>query len=327
MTVDGGDWSDGSGVPADQNQDEVWSKLTTINNNNNGIPESPISNAFDGNKTTYCVSAPGGDTTGNLAKFRLTYSFNGVTSVKIATQATTHSEIIRFSDGSQQEITPAPGDQFVTVAAPPASFDWIELEMQSDNVSARLGAIEINGKVLVDATGQTKVTGPLCQGTGDYVSHTANTLELTNAGGRWCVDEQSIGLNAESDDTYTEAAPGWDSTTFQSGNGLDSSIKFDGESCVLREVKWTIEESSGDQSGPWENTTEYTDFVSVEINQEVPPLNQEVTLTPGKFHRVKVQYTADSGADPVESDWNYFKASENEKPQGVRMSGLRFDKP
>ena len=137
--------------------------------------------------------------------------------------------------------------------------------------------------------------------------------------------EDGAGL-AEGDDTYTDAAPGWDSTTFQSANGLDKSIKFDGESCVLREVKWTIEESSGDKDGPWENTTEYTDFVSVEINQEVPPLNQEVTLTPGKFHRVKVQYTADSGADPVESDWNYFKASEDEKPQGVRMSGLRFDK-
>ena len=29
MTVDGGNWSDGSGVPADQNQDEVWSSYGT----------------------------------------------------------------------------------------------------------------------------------------------------------------------------------------------------------------------------------------------------------------------------------------------------------
>ena len=75
------------------------------------------------------------------------------------------------------------------------------------------------------ANGET-VTGPVCQGTGEYVSHTANTLELTNAGGRWVV---SPDVAAESDDTYTDAAPGWDSTTFQSGNGPDSSIEFDGE--------------------------------------------------------------------------------------------------
>ena len=107
-------------------------------------------------------------------------------------------------------------------------------------------------------------------------------------------------------------------------------------SCNLIAVKWTIEESAGDKDGDWpdvgdsdydEKHKEYTDilFPAVEVNQQVPKLDQEVTLTPGKFHRVKVQYTADSGADPVESDWNYFKASEDEKPQGVQMSGLRFD--
>ena len=88
-------------------------------------------------------------------------------------------------------------------------------------IGAFIVAMDLDGSRLVDPEGQTQVTGLTYQGTGDYVSHTANTLELTNAGGRWCVDEQSIGLKAESDDTYTDAAPGWDSTTFQSGNGPD----------------------------------------------------------------------------------------------------------
>ena len=83
-----------------------------------------------------------------------------------------------------------------------------------------------NNKLIVDggswSDGDT-VTGPLCQGTGNYVSHTANTLELTNAGGRWCVDDQNIGLDAESDDTYTDAAPGWDTLEYQSANGPDRS--------------------------------------------------------------------------------------------------------
>ena len=310
LTVDGGAWSDDSDaiVYSDGGDDDELYRFSwkdtfaagALNYTGNAwVREDPatftLPDSVSGTLTIYAGGTGSSEGT-------VTANINGVTST------------VTFNNSSEKDtftnFTVTGGESIVFTPT---------------GIGAFIVAMDLDGSRLVDPEGQTQVTGLTYQGTGDYVSHTANTLELTNAGGRWCVDEQSIGLKAESDDTYTDAAPGWDSTTFQSANGLDKSIEFDGESCVLREVKWTIEESSGDKDGPWENTTEYTDFVSVEINQEVPPLNQEVTLTPGKFHRVKVQYTADSGADPVESDWNYFKASEDEKPQGVRMSGLRFD--
>ena len=115
--------------------------------------------------------------------------------------------------------------------------------------SAGFFSVVVDGKVLVDPTniysvvstdafaskmtvdggnwnnGDT-VTGPLCQGTGDYVSHTANTLELTNAADRWCVDWQNVGLKAESDTEYTELAPGADDIVWQSANGNPLTVSF-----------------------------------------------------------------------------------------------------
>ena len=215
--------------------------------------------------------------------------------------------------------------------------------------AAYLRAIRVDGKILVDATslvttvsvdaannkmivdggtwsnGET-ITGSAYAGKGEYVSHTGTEIELTNVTGRWCVDEQGVGLDAQSDDIYTSENPGWDGLEFQSANGADESTAFSGEGCTLRDIKWTLESSSGDQSGPWENTTEYALSVSYAVGDEVLPWSGPGdNLLPDTYYRVKVQYIADSGADPITSEWNVFKTEGDEKPS-VNMSGLRFDR-
>ena len=68
--------------------------------------------------------------------------------------------------------------------------------------------------------GDSQITGSAYQGKGKYVSYSSTELELTDVTSRWMIDEQSVGLKAESDDTYTPSTPGTlaDDLEFQSAN-------------------------------------------------------------------------------------------------------------
>jgi hypothetical protein len=355
LTVNGGTWSDSSGVPANEDQSQVWSDSLTVVATNTGVPSTfysgyPAENFF----TSPASSADGtdgicqgisGDSTNYLYKLApaqptLVSKFQVVTLDNYDESTYDIDFKLKNEPGAPvltytKEAGPGINNIIATVefdppqvisASQPIYFGMRNADSSGGFTWQYLSYAYLNDKLMVDGTGQTKIIGPVCQGTGEFVSNVGNTLELTNAGGRWCVDEQTLGVKAESDDTYTDAAPGWDSTTFQSANGSDESTTFSGEDCVLREITWTFQKNTGTADVPvWETPgTEVKKTVAIAVNAEVPALEPSPTLEQNTIYRVKVAYEADSSAGIVESAWNTFKTSGDVNPT-VKMSGLRFD--
>ena len=223
ITVDGGDWSDGSGVPDDQNQDQVWSSyLSGKKSDDTDVSVETPGEAFDGLPLT----------TATISQYGSTIIFNGTLSnvdtlrLKLNGTGTSGETMLVSGNGIITTTIPtgASGLQDITLAAPGGNVSNINIQV-GPNTYARLAQVEVNGKILVDPTGARDLSAGPFVGTGDYVSHTANTLELTNAAGRWCVGAAS----AESDTEYTVLAPGADDIKFTSANGADLSRTFSGE--------------------------------------------------------------------------------------------------
>ena len=315
MVVDGGDWSDGSGVPDGQNRDDVWSNYGDVSN---------WINAFDGDLTsgTHATVSDRGAAYWNIGSSN---AIPGTLELYFANGG--------FSATNWLEINGVPTSLDVTG---PNQGKWLEIAgvtelysinllNPSDDVWGSISGIRVGGKVLVDGTGQTKVTGPVCQGTGEYVSYTANTFELTNVGDRWCIDDQNVGLAAVSDTEYTILAPDPNEIVFQSANGEPLTTTFSAENCVLREITWTLGASETGEAGTYVET-EYKQSVAVPINIEVPPwAGPPDGLANDTYYSLKVKYEADSRAETVESNTIYFKTRSGDEPQSVQMSGLRFD--
>ena len=175
-------------MPSDQNQDEVWSQFVDTGSFTIEDGRGPEL-GFDGNLTTSCaVNAQ-----------------NSIYYIYLKDPSFANKEVEVYSSNPNET-----GLRYLTLNGDRSdvmSERWYSLGNAAADGTATIGvgstsvsirttfrAVRIDGKILVDPTGQTQVTGPLCQGTGDYVSHTGNTLELTNAGGRWCVDNQNVGL-------------------------------------------------------------------------------------------------------------------------------------
>ena len=127
--------------------------------------------------------------------------------------------------------------------------------------------MQVDDKTLIDGLA-TKVTGPLCQGTGEYVSHTANTLELTNAADRWCVDDQNVGVAAVSDTEYTELAPGADDIVWQSANGNPLTVPFSGDSCKLVNMVWELRSSADNTTYTPVTGSPFTQTLNLDIGQD-----------------------------------------------------------
>ena len=320
LTVSGGSWSEGSGVPADENQDEVWSDYVT------GTLYSSFyktTRGFDGDPSTQT----GGDLTFRppspipCSKIRVTTTRHPTSPQPVYLNGVDISSQIPSGTLDQQfpiefDI-PNGGDEFVSWQCDPGGQEsgwWSLIEVYVDSQWVKL----------INAVGQTQVTGPLCQGTGEYVSHTANTLELTNVGDRWCVDDQNVGLAAVSDTEYTILAPDPNEIVFQSANGEPLTTTFSAENCVLREITWTLGVSETGEAETYVET-EYKQSVTVPINIEVPPwAGPPDGLANDTYYSLKVKYEADSRAEAVESNTIYFKTRSGDEPQ-VQMFGLRFD--
>ena len=143
------------------------------------------------------------------------------------------------------------------------------------------------------------VTGPLCQGTGDYVSHTANTLELTNAGGRWIV---SPDVAAQSDTEYTDLGPGADDVKFTSANGNPLTATFSGSDTTFESRIWALASSADGNS--YTSFTEYTD-TSVAGTQTGATEWQPPSLQPDTYYKAKVTYTASNAPEVTSSEINF----------------------
>ena len=257
------------------NDSQVWSDLTTGTVN----PLYPINNAFDGDLSTMAVPGPG-DTTG---KWSYTTNLNSspidCTSFEVyfTLPVNTNARAYVSLNGTEQQITDGnPGWKTVTVpnGLTLTSFALTREATANTLNDCSFGGVRINEKMLLDSgvrnLGDTEVTGPLCQGTGEYVSNDGTTLELTNAGDRWCVDDQNVGLAAVSDTEYTVLAPDPNEIVFQSANGEPLTTTFSAENCVLREITWTLGVSETGEAGTYVET-EYEQLVAVPINIEVPP--------------------------------------------------------
>jgi len=179
-----------------------------------------------------------------------------------------------------------------------------------------LTAIEIDGDLLVDPTGErTASAGPFF-GTGEYVSNTTSTIELTNFGGRWCNDEQSVGLDASSDSEYTDLGVDPDSARFTSANGTPLSVVFTGQLTEFESRIWSISSSA--------DGTNYGAFVAYEdtsvsatqtgATMWQPPAG---TLAFNIYYRVKVTYRGANASDVTSSEINFKTASATRSLDGL----------
>ena len=174
--------------------------------------------------------------------------------------------------------------------------------------------IKINDKLLVDPNTfpvQNKVTGPLCQGTGDYVSHDGTTINLENVADRWCVDEQSVGLKAESDTEYTDLGPGASDVVWQSANGNPLTVPFSGDSCKLVSMVWELSSSTNNTTYTPVTGSPFTQSLNLDVGQDVPAWNGPPGgLADDTYYKAKVTYNSEQGVDPVTSDEITFKTND-----------------
>ena len=266
MTVDGGSWSDGSGVPAGENKDYIWSEFYTTDIYTSG--PSNKTNGFSGRNDDVTLSLLDQGTVGWAPPAGAFPAKADGSTYSITVRAYRGDNLVSVNGDA---ITPAGGSDRTDYTVEYTTVEEITFTgSPASNARGGFAWIEIDGKLLVNGDGsQSRVTGPLSQGKGKYVSYSSTELELTDVTSRWMIDEQSVGLKAESDDTYTQSAPGTDDLEFQSANGDPATTAFSGDGCTLRNVTWMLQESSGDKDGPWGDTTEYAETVAIAVGEEV----------------------------------------------------------
>ena len=322
ITVDGGDWSDGSGVPSDQNQDEVWTNLSTIGDSQQDGSSRALSNVYNGDTSTGVNCGTNGKTGVTLSGVSLNCSTGVDTWLTFVNGGGTNNGIqVTINEGLDSEVTQTISLNTLTPTKFTTAFNGT---IQTINVrgltafNTALFQIEVDGKVLVDPTGARNLSAGPFTASGEYVSHDDTTLELTNAAGRWCVDEQNIGLNAVSDDEYTDLGVDPDNARFTSANGVPLTPEFSGELTNFESRIWSIASSAdGNTYGAF---TDYTD-TSVASTQTgatewQPPGG---TLVNDTYYKAKVAYTA-TGAANVESADITFKTA----PAARSSSGAHF---
>lgn len=258
--------------------------------------------------------------TGNLVTYHLYNSTADVT--------------IYQADGSTRTES-SPGDGKITWGQ---VTNFVKLEInQGSGSNGYLNAIEYDGEILVDAIGgENQVVGKTKRATGHYYGHDDSTIELRETTGIWCVDEQGVGLKAESDNEFTNDAPGGDINEWQAGNGIipdidaGELIKFQGTNVKLLGITWKIA-SSDDGGETYGDESSYTQQFpdnpfGLEVNEVIPAwTGPDEGLLPDTYYRATATFIGDGSSASVKSDPVYFKTSPKEKPQGVKMSGLRFD--
>ena len=197
MVVDGGEWSDGSGVPGDQNQAEVWSDYAiggTVNSLDNvfngSLPTLNNETSSSTNCTTPLTFTPPDFTEpGSVSSLVIIGSKNaGV------------SRLIKV-DGVE---IPCPDDnKFHELTVSVTSFSSIVAEHNGIDGSCIAG-IYVNGELLVDAAGDTKVTGPAKSGTGTFVStNSTDTVTIKDSNDQWIDNQNRLGLGFYIKDSIT----------------------------------------------------------------------------------------------------------------------------
>ena len=315
------------------NDSQVWSANVTNASASGGYEYDHV---FDGDNTTYYTRNNTGNSVSTFTGFDSITSLTILGSTYSSGVAGGGSIIVNQGEADEVDITsqiplganPATGAAVETAITGVSSLKTLTINGTTSGKGSFIAGIKVDGKLLVDPgarnLGDTEVTGPLCQGTGKYVSKDATTLELTNVGDRWCVDDQNVGLAAVSDTEYTVLAPDPNEIVFQSANGEPLTTTFSAENCVLREITWTLGVSETGEAGTYVET-EYEQSVAVPINIEVPPwAGPPDGLANDTYYSLKAKYEADSRAEAVESNTIYFKTGSGNEPQ-VQMSGLRFD--
>ena len=324
-------------------------------NDNGWVPENSTrapKYGFDGDLATMCLPTLGGTWDWNFNKMTvldniIVYFYNDPTYISI-----------NGKTAAQWGATNNTGNNFIEIPRDSlnGSLDTLSISWISGLNYAYLRGIKVDGEFLIDSStigeqavsivdtndiannkltvsgggtwaNDDTITGPLCQGTGKFVSNINNTLELSNVNGRWCVDNQGVGVDACSDTEYTVQAPKPEDIVFQSANGAPLTTAFSGLNCTLRNLTWTLK-SKTEASDNYVDVpgSPFSQPVNVATNTVVPKWDGPPEgLDSNTFYSLKVKYEADSSADDVESSEIYFKTSSGDQPQGVRMSGLRFD--
>ena len=172
ITVDGGDWAGTNGVPADQNQSQIWSENVVSSPN-------PLlqNNGFDGNTSTTFTQASDGTT----YKGRRTITFNNLnvtmnSSLEVVMYAGQNtasygSFLVSYNDSAEVPVTLA---SLSTGYGSLANYlvDWKsllsipngttinKLALKVDSIGTladQTFAIIVDGQILVDAAGDTKL--------------------------------------------------------------------------------------------------------------------------------------------------------------------------
>jgi hypothetical protein len=201
MVVDGGKWV----APNSLNQSQEWSSTQTFpwgdSTSGIGIAE----NAFDGDLTTFGGGLVGQSTAGtvtftgldNITSFRL-YYFTGT--------GTGGDWSVFYNDTNTQvnvsALHPNPGGeetaQWVDLTSSfPNNFELLTIQ-NGQNAKGGLMAVEVNGKLLVDASatppGKTEVTGSKKSGVATFVStNGTDTMTVENSNLEFITNDNRLG--------------------------------------------------------------------------------------------------------------------------------------
>lgn len=147
ITVDGGEWSDGTSDPG-TDQSQVWSALLT---SDTGFI-SPKTNAFDGDTSTHAAS----DTAGTLTFTpNLTVPANSTIEMWLGSGSGSNFEMTVTIDGVPSTVD---GGSYQSVSYNNStSINTITISRANSTNSAEIRAMKINGEVLVDAVGDRKL--------------------------------------------------------------------------------------------------------------------------------------------------------------------------
>ena len=291
MVVTGGDW-------IKWNTDQTWT--SNLSYDNTASAANPT-NGFNGDLTNYSENSAGNITTATFAT-----ALTGVTKIRFylsgAVNSSTRSNQLKVNTtdvGSQIAL-----NRWIEISNPPSTLSSISWGRSSNSTTnVQLRAVEVNGKVLVNSgtSGDPGVTISKTIGVATFnnvIGRSSNNLYVSGVSGTWYTGTHVKGAQT------TAVALDPAAVVFTSSNA--GTTAYTGTAATLTARKWELSTGSS-ATGPWGNTTTYTDTAANASQDGSVPWNNP-TLSNNTFYRVKVTYEA-LNADDVSSSYNIFKTA------------------
>ena len=275
------------------NDSQVWSENSTGDTFDN----LPVSIAFDGNVATQIQSGE----SGNPCVITLNVSGSKFEIYASCGNDGSYDQPDILINGSTIGNV---GDPFIAEWVDVTSFtsgtlDTITINLKSNALYANLGAVRVDGKILVDQSGNSFVSLPTLEASAtDVVNVDGNTIHVSGVAGEWRSGPRIKGSQ------ISGSSPSPTSIVFTSANGGTTAVT--GVDATLASRTWTLE-SGLSSTGPWTLVGTYEDLdASFSQDGATPWTTNKPILQENTYYQVKVRYNS-LNAPSVESLYNTFK--------------------